>query len=107
MQLIMQELRRRGISNHHTLAYQSRVGPVEWLKPYTDASIKWVGGAGRGGAEGTGLCESDGRLWSRGLLGWAGLLGWTAGLVMLMAGLCMCVGCFKIAPKRAGPCIPR
>ncbi len=38
--LIMEEIRRRGILNHHTLAYQSRVGPVEWLKPYTDETIK-------------------------------------------------------------------
>jgi ferrochelatase len=30
--LIMQTLNR---PNPHTLAYQSRVGPVEWLKPYT------------------------------------------------------------------------
>jgi ferrochelatase len=26
--------------NAHTLAYQSRVGPVEWLQPYTDDSIR-------------------------------------------------------------------
>jgi protoporphyrin/coproporphyrin ferrochelatase len=26
--------------NPHTLAYQSRVGPVEWLKPYTDEAIQ-------------------------------------------------------------------
>lgn len=38
--LIMNELKRRGRSNPHTLAYQSRVGPVEWLKPYTDDSIR-------------------------------------------------------------------
>lgn len=38
--LIMGELRRRGRANPHTLAYQSRVGPVEWLKPYTDDSIR-------------------------------------------------------------------
>ena len=38
--LIMDEMRRRGINNHHTLAYQSRVGPVEWLKPYTDDTIR-------------------------------------------------------------------
>lgn len=25
--------------NSHTLAYQSRVGPVEWLKPYTEEAI--------------------------------------------------------------------
>lgn len=40
--LIVSELRKRGISNSHTLAYQSRVGPVEWLKPYTDEAIKYL-----------------------------------------------------------------
>lgn len=40
VRLIMEEVRRRGHTNHHTLAYQSRVGPVEWLKPYTDDSIR-------------------------------------------------------------------
>ncbi|MEB3294677.1 MAG: ferrochelatase [Synechococcales bacterium] len=35
--LIMQTLNR---SNAHTLAYQSRVGPVEWLQPYTDEAIE-------------------------------------------------------------------
>lgn len=34
--LIMQTLDR---PNAHTLAYQSRVGPVEWLKPYTEEAI--------------------------------------------------------------------
>ncbi|MCZ0899790.1 ferrochelatase, partial [Microcoleus sp. HI-ES] len=34
--LIMEHLNR---SNEHTLAYQSRVGPVEWLKPYTEDAI--------------------------------------------------------------------
>jgi ferrochelatase len=34
--LIMQTLSR---PNPHTLAYQSRVGPVEWLKPYTEDAI--------------------------------------------------------------------
>lgn len=34
--LIMQTLNR---PNAHTLAYQSRVGPVEWLKPYTEEAI--------------------------------------------------------------------
>jgi ferrochelatase len=38
--LIMSELQRRGVNNHHTLAYQSRVGPVEWLQPYTDDMIR-------------------------------------------------------------------
>jgi protoporphyrin/coproporphyrin ferrochelatase len=37
---ILTELRARGVRNHYTLAYQSRVGPVEWLKPYTDDSIR-------------------------------------------------------------------
>jgi Ferrochelatase len=37
---ILKELRARGIYNHFTLAYQSRVGPVEWLKPYTDDTIR-------------------------------------------------------------------
>ncbi len=44
MALIMAEVARRGYGNHHTLAYQSRVGPVEWLQPYTDDSIRCVGG---------------------------------------------------------------
>eukprot|EP00954_Amorphochlora_amoebiformis_P016895 1315647-Amorphochlora_amoeboformis.AAC.1 len=39
VQLIMKELRRRGVENHETLAYQSRVGPVEWLQPYTEDAI--------------------------------------------------------------------
>ncbi|KAJ0015209.1 hypothetical protein Pint_21450 [Pistacia integerrima] len=34
--LIMQSLKNRGVGKDHTLAYQSRVGPVQWLKPYTD-----------------------------------------------------------------------
>jgi protoporphyrin/coproporphyrin ferrochelatase len=34
--LIMRQLNR---PNPHTLAYQSRVGPVEWLKPYTEDAI--------------------------------------------------------------------
>ncbi|MCT7969236.1 ferrochelatase [Laspinema sp. D1] len=34
--LIVQTLNR---PNRHTLAYQSRVGPVEWLKPYTEDAI--------------------------------------------------------------------
>ncbi|WP_421655921.1 ferrochelatase [Leptothermofonsia sp. ETS-13] len=35
--LIMQTLNR---PNAHTLAYQSRVGPVEWLQPYTEDALK-------------------------------------------------------------------
>ena len=46
VELIMDEVRRRGYSNAHTLAYQSRVGPVEWLQPYTDESIERLGAAG-------------------------------------------------------------
>jgi ferrochelatase len=34
--LIMKAL---GRPNQHTLAYQSRVGPVEWLQPYTEDAI--------------------------------------------------------------------
>lgn len=44
--LIMKELKERGIHNEHTLAYQSRVGPVEWLKPYTDETIIELGQRG-------------------------------------------------------------
>jgi ferrochelatase len=43
VQLIMQELRDRRVNNSYTLAYQSRVGPVPWLKPYTDDSIRYLG----------------------------------------------------------------
>ncbi|MDJ0705148.1 MAG: ferrochelatase [Leptolyngbyaceae cyanobacterium MO_188.B28] len=35
--LIMKQLNR---PNSYTLAYQSRVGPVEWLQPYTDEAIE-------------------------------------------------------------------
>ena len=35
--LIMQALDR---PNEHTLAYQSRVGPIEWLQPYTEDAIR-------------------------------------------------------------------
>lgn len=41
--LIMQTLNR---SNPHTLAYQSRVGPVEWLQPYTEDAIASLGKEG-------------------------------------------------------------
>ncbi|GLT97290.1 hypothetical protein SLE2022_148630 [Rubroshorea leprosula] len=44
--LIMQELKARGINNDHTLAYQSRVGPVQWLKPYTDEVLVELGQRG-------------------------------------------------------------
>jgi ferrochelatase len=41
--LIMQTLNR---PNAHTLAYQSRVGPVEWLQPYTEDAIPELGKQG-------------------------------------------------------------
>lgn len=41
--LIMQTLNR---PNVHTLAYQSRVGPVEWLQPYTEDALKELGTKG-------------------------------------------------------------
>ncbi|MFN5514752.1 MAG: ferrochelatase [Cyanobacteriota bacterium] len=41
--LIMQALNR---PNPHTLAYQSRVGPVEWLKPYTEDALTELGNQG-------------------------------------------------------------
>ncbi|CAL5422091.1 unnamed protein product [Camellia sinensis] len=41
--LIMQGLKSRRINNDHTLAYQSRVGPVQWLKPYTDEVLVELG----------------------------------------------------------------
>ncbi|EPS60204.1 ferrochelatase, partial [Genlisea aurea] len=44
--LIMQELKSRGVNNPHTLAYQSRVGPVQWLKPYTDEVLVKLGQEG-------------------------------------------------------------
>uniref|UniRef100_A0ACD5XXG7 Uncharacterized protein n=1 Tax=Avena sativa TaxID=4498 RepID=A0ACD5XXG7_AVESA len=44
--LIMEELRSRGTLNNHTLAYQSRVGPIQWLKPYTDEVLVELGQKG-------------------------------------------------------------
>ena len=35
-----------GHGNPHTLAYQSRVGPVEWLRPYTDDALHELGESG-------------------------------------------------------------
>ncbi len=42
-ELIVKTLNR---PNAHTLAYQSRVGPVEWLKPYTEDAIKELAAQG-------------------------------------------------------------
>ncbi|KAE8677837.1 Ferrochelatase-2 [Hibiscus syriacus] len=44
--LIMKELKARCIGNDRTLAYQSRVGPVQWLKPYTDEVLVEIGQKG-------------------------------------------------------------
>ena len=41
--LIMETL---GRTNHYTLAYQSKVGPVEWLQPYTDDALRELGEKG-------------------------------------------------------------
>ncbi|MCS5692699.1 ferrochelatase [Cyanobium sp. FGCU-6] len=42
--LIMKRLEELlGHVNPHTLAYQSRVGPVEWLKPYTEDALHELG----------------------------------------------------------------
>ncbi|WP_066378853.1 MULTISPECIES: ferrochelatase [unclassified Anabaena] len=41
--LIMQTLNR---PNAYTLAYQSRVGPVEWLQPYTEDALQELGAKG-------------------------------------------------------------
>lgn len=41
--LIMQTL---GRENEYTLAYQSKVGPVEWLQPYTDDALEELGKQG-------------------------------------------------------------
>jgi ferrochelatase len=36
-------LKTLNTANPHTLAYQSKVGPVEWLKPYTEDALKELG----------------------------------------------------------------
>ena len=46
VELIVAELKRMGVKNEHVLAYQSRVGPVEWLQPYTDDVIRSLGKKG-------------------------------------------------------------
>jgi ferrochelatase len=46
-ELVMRRLEQLvGHPNPHTLAYQSRVGPVEWLKPYTDEALVRLGEEG-------------------------------------------------------------
>ena len=46
VRLVMDRVKAKGRANRHTLAYQSRVGPVEWLTPYTDAKIRELGASG-------------------------------------------------------------
>ena len=42
--LIIEELKKYlGFSNPYTLSYQSRVGPEEWLKPYTEDVLEELG----------------------------------------------------------------
>ena len=43
---VMNRMRQLGYTNPHSLAYQSRVGPVEWLQPYTEDSIKELADSG-------------------------------------------------------------
>ena len=39
------ELKKQGIKFKNILvAYQSRLGPVEWIKPYMDVTLKQMGG---------------------------------------------------------------
>jgi ferrochelatase len=38
--LVMARLKEMGYTNDHTLAYQSKVGPVTWLQPYTEDAIE-------------------------------------------------------------------
>jgi ferrochelatase len=39
--------RRRGPPVEHTICYQSRVGPLEWISPATDAEIRRAGADGK------------------------------------------------------------
>ncbi|PPR11028.1 MAG: Ferrochelatase [Alphaproteobacteria bacterium MarineAlpha11_Bin1] len=42
---ILDQMKHKGIDN--LVCYQSRVGPLEWLKPYTEDEIKKAGAEGR------------------------------------------------------------
>jgi ferrochelatase len=46
VRFIMEDLKERGYSNPHAVAYQSRVGPVEWVTPYTDDKLRELGEQG-------------------------------------------------------------
>jgi protoporphyrin/coproporphyrin ferrochelatase len=39
-------MKQLGRSNQHSLAYQSKVGPIEWLQPYTEDAIVELAGQG-------------------------------------------------------------
>ncbi|QNP29290.1 ferrochelatase [Cylindrospermopsis curvispora] len=39
-------MRTLNSTNNYTLAYQSRVGPVEWLQPYTEDALRELGAKG-------------------------------------------------------------
>ncbi len=39
-------MRNLNSTNNYTLAYQSRVGPVEWLQPYTEDALRELGAKG-------------------------------------------------------------
>ena len=43
---VMARLRQLGYSNPHSLSYQSKVGPVEWVRPYTDDTIRELASSG-------------------------------------------------------------
>merc|ERR1719284_120266 len=45
VELVVQRLRARGFSNEYSLAYQSKVGPVEWAKPSTTDKLTELGNA--------------------------------------------------------------
>jgi len=46
VRFVMERLREQGYTNDFTLAYQSKVGPVPWLQPYTDEKIKELAAGG-------------------------------------------------------------
>jgi ferrochelatase len=43
---VMSRLRLLGYRNDHSLAYQSKVGPIEWLEPATDQTIRDLAASG-------------------------------------------------------------
>jgi len=49
VELVIRNLRARGYGNEYSLSYQSKVGPVEWLKPSTSDTLVELGEAGTEG----------------------------------------------------------